>query len=133
MFVRKCKICGKKFETDDRDQYICPEGHVSKCIICGRDIDIHKSGRPKKYCSTACRVEGRKLDALDHGYKRICELCGKGFYTLQKIKQYVTMFIISLVLYVVNLLSIRIVTKKDVAVANILFLKESKRIKNIWR
>ena len=39
------------------------------------------------------------------------------------------MFIISLVLYVVNLLSIRIVTKKDVAVANILFLKESKRIK----
>ena len=86
MFVRKCKICGKKFETDDRDQYICPEGHVSKCIICGRDIDIHKSGRPKKYCSTACRVEGRKLDALDHGYKRICELCGKEFYTLQKNK-----------------------------------------------
>lgn len=53
----------------------------------------------------------------------------RGFTLYRKIKQYVTMFIISLVLYVVNLLSIRIVTKKDVAVANILFLKESKRIK----
>ena len=84
MFTRKCKICQKQFDTEDPTQYICPEGHVSKCVICGKDVDIHKSGRPKKYCSTACRVQGRKLDALDHGYKRICDICGKEFYTLQK-------------------------------------------------
>ncbi len=43
----------------------------SRCLVCGKE----KPPKAKKYCSHACRDEGRRI-----GVTQACECCGKEYY-----------------------------------------------------
>ena len=40
IYKKKCKICGKEFETKYYQKKYCDNKHYLKCIICGKDFEV---------------------------------------------------------------------------------------------
>lgn len=93
MLIKKiCMVCGKEFETDNKNTKICSSSCRLKrelqyraihqpvkqrfCLVCGKEIP-----RNKYFCDD-CR-EKRKNDRLNkikhNKEERICPVCGKTF------------------------------------------------------
>ena len=56
-------------------------GHI--CFACGRNIESHGRGRPKRFCSEACRrewwIKHKDLVRRKAYYTKTCVYCGKKF------------------------------------------------------
>lgn len=63
IYKKKCKICGKEFETDKVNKTICNDIHYTKCVICGNSVELKKYSISKylkghKFtCSKRCATE----------------------------------------------------------------------------
>lgn len=70
IYKKKCKICGKEFETDKSNKTICNNKHYAKCYICGKEFELKKysiSKYLKGYqftCSKKCATESMKRTNL---------------------------------------------------------------------
>lgn len=76
-FTKKCKCCGKEFQTNSPQKLYCNDVHWIPCPICGTlvkktDRDFT---RPPKCCSSKCSHELRMQNMPKH----VCILCGKEF------------------------------------------------------
>lgn len=76
-FTKKCKCCGKEFQTNSPQKLYCDDVHWIPCPICGTlvkktDRDFTK---PPKCCSGRCTHELRMRSLPKH----TCMLCGKEF------------------------------------------------------
>ena len=65
------------------------------CPTCGEKIPVdrsgHTTGRPRKFCSDACRQqfwrEHPKVEAWASYEKKICPVCGEVFYAAHETKR----------------------------------------------
>jgi len=68
--IRKCEICGKMYQPNDKFQKYCPGPHKTTCVICGKTIvyTCHPSDKPNT-CSVECGNKLREQTCLDRtGY-----------------------------------------------------------------
>ena len=100
--IKKCKICGKEFETSTNGCY-CQGPHFKICVICGKEFEINTSQITKLTCSNSCRIQyirnksnSRSLisnssdnpNKIKPGkYLRTCEICGESFRTGSKVRR----------------------------------------------
>ena len=40
IYKKKCKICGKEFETDKVNKTICNDIHYTKYVICSNSVEL---------------------------------------------------------------------------------------------
>ena len=63
--LKKCKKCGKNFETKRAQQIYCSaecreiKQSKKKCIACGKEFEPAFSG--EKFCSESCRIKFWRL------------------------------------------------------------------------
>lgn len=89
MAIKKCLICGKEFETDNKKKCYCSRYHDIQCPVCGktftcRSVAIyhHRQNNISTTCSRRCakRPAGSLIDVqpVQIIFKN-CEICGKEF------------------------------------------------------
>lgn len=91
MEIKKCLICGKEFETNNKKQCYCSRYHDIQCPVCGkmfscRSITIYNSRQNniRITCSRNCakRPTGSLLNKQPTKINfKNCEVCGKEFIT----------------------------------------------------
>ena len=84
MYKHTCRVCGKKFETDDARQWVCPNTHFNTCLTCGKKFPVAKDGTASNYCSQKCNNNKPEWVRKQMYGTRICEICGKEFVPKQK-------------------------------------------------
>lgn len=76
-YTRKCKCCGKEFQTNSPQKLFCDDVHYLPCPVCGKPVfkKDRDFTRPPKCCSSECTHILRK----QHMKTKICEICGEEF------------------------------------------------------
>ena len=54
---RNCRYCGKSFQPNVYNQYVCNDVHYCKCPICGKQLE----GIKDRCCSVDCQTVAQKL------------------------------------------------------------------------
>lgn len=76
-YTRKCKCCGKEFQTNSPQKLFCDDVHYLPCPVCGKPV-LKKDRdftRPPKCCSKECSWKLRKQNFKS----KVCEICGEEF------------------------------------------------------
>ena len=66
--IRRCKFCGKKFETKKSRQIYCDNPHHMNCPVCGKEYvvkDKYLLGEKPKCCSKECSSIMRASTSLE--------------------------------------------------------------------
>lgn len=63
--IKTCKLCGKQFESTSGRKTICDDKHYTKCVICGKQIEIKYKDYIPKTCSTECRMKLKDQTCLE--------------------------------------------------------------------
>lgn len=83
--IRTCIICGKEFEAVG-SQSTCPGPHFRTCVVCGKEFEYKHMSDKTATCSTRCKALLRKQTISS--VERICERCGKKFYSESNTTKY---------------------------------------------
>ena len=85
----KCIICGTTFQSK-RNAMICNSCRKRTCVVCGKEFEIDPSQLNKTTCSRKCKSQLAKdiKAGSAKGIKKICEYCGKEFYTNHNRRRY---------------------------------------------
>lgn len=85
----KCMICGNTFQSN-RNAMICNTCRTRTCVVCGNTFQIDPSQLNKTTCSQKCKSQLAKdiKAGSAGGIKKVCEYCGKEFYTNHNRRRY---------------------------------------------
>ena len=85
IYKKKCKICGKEFETKYYQKKYCDNKHYFKCIICGKDFEVNNNvfNRSEKNWPKTCSRYCQDILAKQIRYKRY----GSDLYNSKKAKE----------------------------------------------
>lgn len=76
--IKKCKHCGKNFETNNPQKIYCDDIHYRPCPVCGKLVSMidNDFNRPPRCCSKECGAVLRKQKFKE----RMCVECGQPFH-----------------------------------------------------
>lgn len=85
----KCIVCNKEFHSK-RNAKLCDKCRTRTCSVCGKTFSIDPSQLNKTTCSRKCKQQETQLirDGKLHGQLKICEYCGKPFYSNHNRRRY---------------------------------------------
>ena len=70
-YIKVCKICGKEFKANRKDQEICKDEHYANCSICGKPTKL-TTRKLRDYlkgnmitCSTECAKQKSKITCMN--------------------------------------------------------------------
>ncbi len=89
MPICECIVCNKKF-YNKRNAKLCDECRTRTCPVCGKIFTIDPSELNKTTCSRKCKQQETQLikEGKLKGQIKICEYCGKPFYTNHNRRRY---------------------------------------------
>lgn len=68
--IKKCKICGREFETIYKRQEVCKDTHFAKCVICGNKFEL-KHPYTAKTCSKQCAAAySKQIGSMNAGREK---------------------------------------------------------------
>lgn len=85
----KCIVCNKEFYSK-RNAKLCDKCRTRTCSVCGKTFTIDPSQLNKTTCSRECKQVETQLikDGKLKGKLKICEYCGKPFYSNHNRRKY---------------------------------------------
>lgn len=85
----KCMLCNTEF-YNKRNAKLCDDCRTRICSVCGKTFTIDPSQLNKTTCSRKCKQTETQLikDGKLKGQLRICEYCGKPFYSNHNRRKY---------------------------------------------
>ena len=82
MAIKKCKYCGKEFESRGTMRY-CPGPHYAICEICGKEFEVDP-----RYLRSTCSKQCTQLLIQQSMKIKECEICGKEFHPKSSMSRY---------------------------------------------